>query len=133
MRHWTYIHWAECGVALYVGRTTNPEGRTRTHRSHAKRSARSAHRTSRWFPAVHRIEWTAHESEWAAGMAERQLIESLRPYFNVANRGNADRWEREDRRWVEATRVAPLIDRDVALFARHPMALPVLDALERAA
>lgn len=110
----TYIHWAECGRALYVGRTSNPENRIRTHRSsHSTGTGRS-----RWWPVVARIEWFRHACDWDARQHETALIEQLSPTFNRALLPLDVQRARQATRDAHARRFDRLEDRDVFLLAR---------------
>lgn len=117
MREWVYVHIAECGTVLYVGRTTEPERRQAAHRSHAKRAIPGQQRRSRWWPVVHRIEWIEC-SDTPGWLVEERTIARLNPVFNRSQRGLEHYHATRRKRAIDAGRVAQLTDRDVALVAR---------------
>lgn len=110
--HFTYIHWSESDVALYVGMTRTPAQREAIHASNFKNG-----RGSKWWPVVHRIEYEEHPGYWRARIAEDRKIDELRPTFN--RMGGLDTYHRlQAERTAARERLAPLCRRDVVLVGR---------------
>lgn len=77
--HWLYHVYDGLGRLLYIGQTTNPEGRMRNWRN--RRNCGAA-----WFRHARRITWRLYGCWFDAYTAETDAILEEQPPFNVQHR-----------------------------------------------
>lgn len=71
-----YKAWDSEGRCLYVGRTTDPRSRMKTH----------AQKGSPWLLVTNKMTWTIVD-EWELSRAEMSAIRLLKPMYNIRGRG----------------------------------------------